>query len=90
MTENDEQRLDRLRRATEQVGPRADFTARVMRGISAGRIEGWWTDLPRAARRLVPVAVLAAAVATALAVLSTGTFDDALSGTDDNGVEIEW
>jgi hypothetical protein len=88
--EDTEQRLDRLRRATEGAGPRADFTARVMRRISAEKIEGWWSDLPRAARRLVPVAVLAAAVATVMAIRSTAAFDDALSSTDDNGVEIEW
>jgi hypothetical protein len=86
--EDTEQRLERLRSATLGVAPRAEFTARVMRGVS-GEV-GWWSDLPRAARRLVPVAVLAAAVATGLAILSSNAFDDALSSTDDNGVEIEW
>ena len=94
MTDHDDidGRLEKLTRATERVGPRADFSARVMRAVAERVPEAsWWTELPKAGRRLLPVAALMAALGLTWAATNAGAVDDAL--TDANGddvTEIEW
>ncbi len=98
MSEDDfESRLARLADATNDVRPRGDFTARVMQaveadGASAGRsrrASGFFDDFLVPARRLLPVAALAAALALVWAIKSDHAFDDAAAGADD-AVEVEW
>ncbi len=61
--EDTDARLDRLRSATDPVRPGADFAARVAATIARDAARtGWLGDLFRPARRLVPVAALAAAL----------------------------
>ena len=93
MTDENEEidaRLARLGRATEAIGPRADFGKRVMRALDTGQDVGWWSDVLRPARRVLPVAALAAAFATVWAAESDVAFDDALSIASDDAVELEW
>ena len=80
-----DERLESLARATERVHPSAGFSDRVMSALG----EEWWTSLPRAAKRVVPVLALAAAVALVWAYQSTRDLDDAVTTTG-NTVEIEW
>jgi hypothetical protein len=84
-------RLARLTQATERVGPSAGFTDRVLGAVNAPSPsdEGWWSDLPRVSRRLVPVLTLVAAGAVVWAVHSARDVDDALGGSFDV-MEIEW
>lgn len=87
-------RLARLAEATTRVRPRADFTARVLAATAnaptgSARKPGFWDDLPRIARRLVPVAALAALVGVAWGVTNDDAVDDALAGTY-GATELEW
>jgi hypothetical protein len=83
-------RLARLARATDHVGPSAGFSDRVLAAVNAEPAEqGFWVDLPRASRRLVPVLALVAAAAVTLAIRSARDVDDALVGSFD-AMEIEW
>ncbi len=81
-------RLERLAKETASVAPRRDFADSVMLAVDATNV-GWWTDVPRVARRLIPALALVAAFAVAWAVRSTRDVDDALVGSFD-GLEIEW
>lgn len=83
---NPEERLESLKRATEGVRPSPGFTDRVMGALGP---EEWWSGLPRAAKRIVPVLALAAAAAVVWAYQSTRDLDDAVTTTG-NTVEIEW
>jgi len=76
-----EDRFDELIAATDRVAPRADFTARVMEGIDRSDPNdlaptGFWGDLPRAAKRIVPVALIAAAASAILAYRAIGAADE--------------
>ena len=88
-----DERLERLAKATENVRPRADFTDRVMRAALAQKSvpapSDWWSDVPRVARRLLPVAALAAAVGVVWAVHSSSDVDTAFADSFDT-VELEW
>jgi hypothetical protein len=90
MSEQDpiEARLERLARATEGVTARPDFTARVISRLPRNPV-GWWSDLPKIARRVVPVAALVAAASVAWAVRSSFDADEALTDSYDV-TEIEW
>ena len=94
MTDHDDidGRLDELTRATEKIGPRADFSARVMRATADRAPEvSWWTELPKAGLRLLPVAALMAALGVTWAATNAGTVDDALAGGGaDDTTEAEW
>jgi hypothetical protein len=71
--EDADARLARLRDATDPVRPRPDFAARVAATIDRERESAkadWLTDLFLPARRLLPVAALAAAAAVLLATQS--------------------
>ncbi|HSQ62269.1 MAG TPA: hypothetical protein VLM85_03615 [Polyangiaceae bacterium] len=88
-----DERLERLGKATEGVRPRAGFTAKVMSAAlaqaPAARAPDWWSDVPRVARRLLPLAAIAAAVGVVWAVRATSDVDAALADTYDT-VELEW
>jgi hypothetical protein len=89
MNEIDE-RLERLTKATENVRPRADFTARVMGAVaSKPEADGFWFQIPRAARWFVPAAALAAALAIGVAVTNQGDVDDAMAANYDEA-DLEW
>lgn len=78
-----DQRLARLSGATEGLRPSAGFSARVMLAIESvphqapNIFETAWFS----ARRLVPVAAIAAALAVVWAVQVDGTVDDELATT---------
>jgi hypothetical protein len=88
-------RLARLTRATRDVEPRRDFGARVARAVadqgpSSSAIEpSWIDDIVRSARRLVPVAALAAVLSIVWAVQSDRAYDDAFAASYGD-VETEW
>lgn len=93
MTEHEDidGRLEKLTRATERIGPRADFGARVMRATAGQTPEvSWWGELPKAGFRLLPVAALMAALCVTWAASNAGTVDDALAGSGDDVTELEW
>ena len=74
-----ELRLARLTAATDSLGPSAGFSARVMLAIeheaAPSFLEATWFS----ARRLLPVAAIAAAMAVVWAVQVDGTVDDELA-----------
>jgi len=84
---SEDERLDRLARATERIMPRAGFVDAVMSAVAEA--EYWWTGLPRVARRVLPVLAIAAVVALVLAYRSTRDLDDAATSSV-SSVEIEW
>ncbi len=99
-----DERLSRLAKSTEDVRPRADFTARVMGAVAnenaAAQHPGqarsaslreppWWSDVPFVARRLLPVAAIAAAVGIVWAVRTSADVDTAFADSFDS-VELEW
>lgn len=86
-----DQRIDdelaRLGRATAQVRPRADFSARVMERIGHEQL-GTLYVLGTTARRFFPLGVLAAAAAMFWAVSVDSQVSEALASTDD--LELMW
>lgn len=94
MSDRDEidERLERLKGATASVRPRADFSARVMAAARAGRStevdSGFWAQLPRAARWVIPAAALMAALSIGFAAADANVVDDAVVGADDS--EGDW
>ncbi len=85
-----DERLERLMKATEGVAPREGFSARVMGAVENERPVGLWAFVPRAAKRAVPFAAVAACAAIAWAVFAWRDADDAAIGSIDNGAEVEW
>jgi hypothetical protein len=79
--EDIDQRLVRLSGATEGLRPSAGFSARVMLAIDAQGAPGIFEAAWFSARRLVPVAAIAAALAVVWAVQVDGTVDDELATT---------
>lgn len=88
--EDEGARLERLRAATDPVGPRADFAARVAAAIERDPPGAWMGDLPAAARSLWPVAVVAAAVCAGWAVQSERIWDAAANTTTASEAVGEW
>ncbi len=88
--EDIDERLERLASATRGVRPRTDFGARVMQAIEHEREAGWLQDVLRSARRVIPVAALAAAVTVFWAIRSESSFDEAIAASLDDAVELEW
>jgi hypothetical protein len=72
-------RFDELIGATDRVAPRADFADRVMDAVgrSSDPNIGFFGDLPRVAKRVVPFAVIAAAAAAFFAYRAATQADDA-------------
>lgn len=85
-------RLTRLTAATERVAPRRDFSARVAGAVSAKPAvvaPSWVDDAVRSARRLVPIAALAAVLGVVWAVQSDRAYDDAFAASYGD-VDGEW
>jgi hypothetical protein len=80
-------RLAELGSATEPIRARSGFAERVMMATAVEN--GWQRELVRSARRLIPVAALAALVALAWAVASESSTDAAIAVADDS-LELEW
>jgi hypothetical protein len=84
-----DRRLAELGRATESIRARAAFSDRVMLRVLAEGA-GWREELLRSARRLVPLAALAAVIALVWAVQSETSTDEALAVAEDQEEEILW
>lgn len=80
-------RLARLAKATEGVRPRADFSQRVMREITAPAPLSV-TALRAPAGRFLPFGMLAAAAALIWAVSVDNQVNEALASSDD--MELVW
>lgn len=81
-------RLARLGGATGGLRPRGGFNDRVMRAVHASR-PGFFESVLRPARAMVPVALMAAALAMGWAVRTDHAADQALASSFDV-VEMEW
>ena len=79
--EDIDQRLARLSGATEGLRPSPGFSARVMLAIDTQHAPSIFEAAWFSARRLVPVAAIAAALAVVWAVQVDGTVDDELATT---------
>ena len=79
--EDMDQRLLRLARSTDALRPSAGFSAHVMSRITAEAAPGLLESAWFSARRLVPVAALAAALAVVWAVQAERSVDDELATT---------
>ena len=77
--EDIDQRLSRLSGATDALRPSAGFSARVMLAIGAEAAPSFFETTWFSARRLLPVAAIAAALAVVWAVQVDSTVDDALA-----------
>ena len=86
--EDIEQRLARLSGATERLRPSAGFSARVMLAIDTESAPSFLEAAWFSARRLVPVAAIAAALAVVWAVQVDNSVDDELA-TSYAAVELE-
>ena len=72
-------RLARLSGATDALRPSHGFSARVMLAIDAESAPNFFETAWFSARRLVPIAAIAAALAVVWAVQVDGTVDDELA-----------
>ena len=86
--EDIEQRLSRLAGATDALRPNPGFSARVMLAIEAEAAPSFLEATWFSARRLVPVAAIAAALAVVWAVQVDSSVDDELA-TSYAAVELE-
>jgi hypothetical protein len=86
--EDTEQRLARLSGATNALRPSAGFSARVMLAINREAAPSFLETAWFSARRLLPVAAIAAGMAVVWAVQVDGTVDDELA-TSYASVELE-
>lgn len=86
--EDIEQRLARLAGASAALRPSAGFSARVMLAIEAEAAPSFLEATWFSARRLLPVAAVAAALAVVWAVQVDGSVDDELA-TSYAAVELE-
>lgn len=86
--EDIEQRLARLSGATDALRPSAGFSARVMLAIDSEGAPSFLEAAWFSARRLVPVAAIAAALAVVWAVQVDNSVDDELA-TSYAAVELE-
>lgn len=84
-----DERLARIGQATASLRPRPGYDDRVMRAVQASRGAGAFDGVLRAARAVMPVAVMAAALAVGWAVRTDRAADMALASSFD-AVEMEW
>ncbi len=90
MSDSDiERRLARLAEASEGIRARPGFTDQVMLAALASTAPSLTVDLTRSLRRVLPVAMLAAALCVLWAVVSERSTDDAFVAADES-VELEW
>ena len=80
--------LDELLDKTRDVEARAGFSDRVMHAVERERV-GLFAFVPRASKRFVPIAALAAAAAVVWAITAMRDADDATASSDDSA-ELEW
>lgn len=85
--EDIDEKLARLAGATARVGPRADFSSRVMQRIGEEQL-GTLYALRTPARRFLPLGMLAAAMALFWAVSVDNQVSEALASSDD--MELVW
>ncbi len=81
--DHDRDHLDDLLAATARVAPRADFTARVVDAVQVQGSDpnlGFFAQLPRVAKRVVPAFVLVAAAGAVWAYRATQSEDEAALG----------
>ena len=94
--ESSDARLERLRLATDAARPRADFGARVAAAVerdaaATGASADWFFDLWRPARRLLPVAALAAALGIVWAARTERAWNDASTASrNSTELDAEW
>lgn len=83
--------LERLAKATEAIGPTPGFSQRVMGAVAAAGPApmGWLDAALRSSRRIVPVALLAAALATVWAARSSGRVNESLAASY-GAMELDW
>ena len=84
-----DERLGRLARASESIRARPGFNDEVMLAALSSAPAGLGVDLSRSLRRMVPLAVLAAALSVLWAVISEQGTDEAFAAADET-VELEW
>jgi hypothetical protein len=77
--EDIEQRLARLSGATDALRPSAAFSARIMRALEQEAAPSFLETTWFSARRLLPVAAIAAAMAVVWAVQVDSSVDDELA-----------
>lgn len=89
MVEHDdiESTLSRLTEATAALGPRPGFAARVMDALPMA--SNWLDAALRSSRRVLPVAMLAAVLATVWAAQSSNSVDASLAASY-GAVELDW
>jgi hypothetical protein len=88
--EGTEARLERLKVATGAALPRADFAARVNAAVlREAPATDWVADLAAAARRLVPIAALAAALGVIWAVRSERAWSEAHAAASAE-LDLQW
>jgi hypothetical protein len=84
-------RLERLKLATGSVRARPSFAARVAAAVAREPAPADWTfDLLLAARRLVPIAALAAAVGLIWAVQSEHAWSRAHAEAATGELDLQW
>ena len=83
-----DQKLEQLRRATDELRPRADFADRVMQAVFVAKEPRMMTELWIAVKTFVPLAALVAAVGIGWAAQSEWALNEALA-TSFNTVEVE-
>jgi hypothetical protein len=84
-----EAELERLRLATEALRASHGFAGRVLAFVEAESSFGWMVVLASAARRVVPLAVIAAAVAVFFARQSQERANEAIA-VSYGDEEVEW
>ena len=87
MVDRDEtdERLERLLAATSGASARGDFASRVMGAVEREpAASGFWIDLPRVARVVVPFAAVAAVASVVWALRATRDADDAALAAHDS------
>ena len=75
------ERLARLSSATQGLRPSAGFSARVMLAVNAAAAPSFFQSTWLSARRLLPLAVVTAALSVVWAVQVDGTVDDELASS---------
>jgi len=83
-----ERELSRLLAATDALRPRPGFNARVLGALARESTPGFIELTLSSSRRVLPIALLAAALATVWAVQSDRSVDDALTASS-GSVELE-
>jgi hypothetical protein len=83
-----ERELSRLLTATDALRPRPGFNARVLAALSRENAPGFIELTLSSSRRVLPIALLAAALATVWAVQSDRSVDDELTASS-GSLELE-